>query len=123
MNLAEYTLRKATIAWVATFLVLYGGFFSYQNLGRFEDPEFIIRQAVIVTAYPGASPAQVAEEITDLIEGAVQQIPELDEVLSVSRAGESMVKVEARLEFSKSQRELDQVWEKLRSKIAEVTRA
>lgn len=123
MNLAEYTLRKATIAWVATFLVLFGGYYSYQNLGRFEDPEFIIRQAVIVTAYPGASPAQVAEEITDLIEGAVQQIPELDEVLSVSRAGESMVKVEARLEFSKSQRELDQVWEKLRSKIAEVSRA
>jgi multidrug efflux pump subunit AcrB len=123
MNLAEYTLRKSVIAWVATLLVLVGGYLAYDRLGRFEDPEFIIRQAVIVTAYPGATPAQVAEEITDLIEGAAQQMQEIEEVTSVSRAGESLVKVEARLAFSRTQGELDQVWDKLRSKVAEAARA
>ena len=123
MNLAEVTVRKSVIAWVATVLVLVGGVMSYERLGRFEDPEFVIRQAVVVTAYPGASPAQVAEEITDRIEGAVQQMQEVESVTSVSRAGESLVKVEARLAFSRSQAELDQVWDKLRSKIAEVSRA
>lgn len=123
MNLAAYTIKKATIAWVAMAVLLIGGYLSYEKLGRFEDPEFIIRQAVIVTHYPGASPAQVAEEITDLIEGAVQQMQEVEEVISVSRAGESLVKVEAKLTFSKTQGELDQVWDKLRSKIADVTRA
>jgi multidrug efflux pump subunit AcrB len=122
MNLADYTIRKSVIAWVATVLVLIGGYLSYERLGRFEDPEFIIRQAVVVTAYPGASPAQVAEEITDLIEGAVQQMQEIEEVTSVSRAGESLVKVEAKLAFSRTQGELDQVWDKLRSKIAEAAR-
>jgi multidrug efflux pump subunit AcrB len=123
MNLAAYTLRKATIAWVAMVLLLVGGYLSYGKLGRFEDPEFIIRQAVVVTAYPGAAPTQVAEEITDLIEGAVQQMQEVEEVLSTSRAGESLVKVEVKLAFSKTQADLDQVWDKLRSKIAEVRRA
>lgn len=67
MNIAEYTIRKSVVAWVATLLVLAGGWLAYERLGRFEDPEFVIRQAVVVTAYPGASPAQVAEEITDRI--------------------------------------------------------
>lgn len=123
MNFAAYTLRKATIAWVAMFLLLLGGYLSYGKLGRFEDPEFVIRQAVVVTAYPGASPAQVAEEITDRVEGAVQQMQEVKEVLSTSRTGESLVKVEVKLEFSKTQADLDQVWDKLRSKVAEIRRA
>lgn len=123
MNLAEYTLRKSVISWVLTVLVLVGGYMSYERLGRFEDPEFVIRQAVVVTYYPGASAAQVAEEITDLIEGAVQQMQEVKSVTSVSRAGESLVKVEAKLAFAGSQAELDQVWNKLRSKIGDVTRA
>jgi multidrug efflux pump subunit AcrB len=122
VNLAEYTLRKSVIAWVLTLLVLVGGWMSYERLGRFEDPEFVIRQAVVVTAYPGASPAQVAEEITDRVEGAVQQMQEVKNVTSVSRTGESLVKVEAKLEFAGSQAQLDQVWDKLRSKIGEVQR-
>jgi multidrug efflux pump subunit AcrB len=122
MNIAEYTIRKAVVAWVATLLVLAGGWLAYERLGRFEDPEFVIRQAVVVTAYPGASPAQVAEEITDRIEGAVQQMQEVEEITSVSRAGESLVKVEAKLAFSHSQAELDQVWNKLRSRIADAAR-
>ena len=123
MNPADYTIRKSVIAWVATVLVLVGGYMSYERLGRFEDPDFVIRQAVVVTSYPGASPAQVAEEITDLIEGAAQQMQEVESVTSVSRAGESLVKVEAKLAFSRNQAELDQVWDKLRSKIADVARA
>ncbi|MBP6382102.1 MAG: efflux RND transporter permease subunit [Pseudomonadales bacterium] len=123
MNIAEYTIRKSVIAWVASVIVLAGGFLGYERLGRFEDPEFVIRQAVVVTSYPGASPSQVAEEVTDAIEGAVQQMQEVKEITSVSRAGESLVKVEAKLEFSRTQAELDQVWDKLRSKIAEVSRA
>ncbi len=123
MNPADYTIQKSVIAWVATLLVLVGGYIAYQGLGRYEDPEFVIRQAVVVTAYPGASPAQVAEEITDLIEGAAQQMQEVKTVTSVSRAGESLVKVEAKLAFTRNQAELDQAWDKLRSKIAEVSRA
>lgn len=122
MNLADYTLRKETIAWLACIIVLLGGYISYQQLGRFEDPEFIIRQAVISTPYPGALPSQVAEEVTDVIEQAVQQLQELEEVTSVSRMGSSLVQVEIKLDFSKSKDDLEQVWDKLRRKVADAQR-
>ncbi|MDY7219134.1 efflux RND transporter permease subunit [Denitrificimonas sp. JX-1] len=120
MNIAEQTLAKRTIAWMVTILVLLGGYISYEKLGRYEDPEFVIRQAVINTAYPGALPQQVAEEVTEVIEQAVQQLQELKEVTSVSRMGNSLVKVEIDLKFAQSKAELEQIWDKLRRKINDV---
>jgi multidrug efflux pump subunit AcrB len=120
MNLASWTLARRTIAWVACGLVLVGGYISYQGLGRFEDPEFLIRQAVIITPYPGALPAQVAEEVTDVIEGAVQRLQELKEVSSVSRMGSSQVKVDIDMRFARSRADLEQVWDKLRRTVADV---
>lgn len=120
VNLAEYTLRKRTIAWVACVLLLLGGYISYEGLGRFEDPEFVIRQAVIMTEYPGALASQVADEVTDVIEGAVQQLQELKEVTSVSRAGNSLVKVEIDMRFARDRDDLEQIWDKLRRKVADV---
>ncbi|NLO54787.1 MAG: efflux RND transporter permease subunit [Gammaproteobacteria bacterium] len=117
MNIAEQTLAKRTIAWMLTALVLLGGYLSYEKLGRFEDPEFVIRQAAITTSYPGALPEQVAEEVTEVIEEAVQQLQELKEVTSVSRMGNSLVKVEIDLAFAQNKAELEQVWDKLRRKV------
>ena len=77
MNIAKQTLAKRTIAWMVVVLVLLGGYISYEKLGRFEDPEFVIRQAAITTLYPGALPEQVAEEVTEVIEEAVQQLQDL----------------------------------------------
>ena len=122
MNLAELTLRKPTIAWVSCLLLLVGGYIAYQGLGRFEDPEFVIRQAVITTPYPGALPTQVADEVTDVIEGAVQQLQELKKVTSVSSMGRSTVKVEIDMRFARSRAELEQVWDKLRRKIEDAQR-
>jgi multidrug efflux pump subunit AcrB len=122
VNPAASTLRKRTIAWVSVLLVLVGGYISYQGLGRFEDPEFVIRQAVIVTPYPGALPSEVAEEVTDVIEEAVQQLQELKEVTSVSRFGSSLVKVEIDMRFAATKNDLEQIWDKLRRKIADAQR-
>jgi multidrug efflux pump subunit AcrB len=122
MNLAALTLRKQTIAWASCLILLVGGYLAYQHLGRYEDPEFVIRQAVITTPYPGAMPTQVAEEVTDAIEAAVQQLPELKEVTSVSRMSSSTVKVEIDMRFARSADELEQVWDKLRRKVADAAR-
>ncbi len=120
MNIAKQTLAKRTIAWMVVVLVLLGGYISYEKLGRFEDPEFVIRQAAITTLYPGALPEQVAEEVTEVIEEAVQQLQEIKEVTSVSRMGNSLVKVEIALEFAPTKAELEQVWDKLRRKVNDV---
>ena len=65
-------------------------------------------------------PEQVAEEVTEVIEEAVQQLQELKEVTSVSRMGSSLVKVEIDLEFASSRAELEQVWDKLRRKVNDI---
>ena len=122
MDLARYTIAKRTSVWVIITLILIGGYISYLQLGRFEDPEFVIRQAVINTPYSGATAQEVSDEVTDLIEGAVQSMQELKEVKSVSRQGMSEVTVEIQLDFAKTANELQQVWDKLRRKISDIQR-
>lgn len=123
MNIAQYTIAKRTSIWVIVALMLIGGFLSYQNLGRFEDPEFVIRQSVIVTPYPGATAQEVSDEITDVIEGAAQSLQEVDKITSVSKQGMSEVTVEIKREFSGNEAELQQVWDKLRRKINDAQRS
>ena len=122
MDIARYTIAKRTSVWVLIVLTLLGGYISYLKLGRFEDPEFVIRQAVINTPYSGATAQEVSDEVTDLIEGAVQTMQELKEVKSVSKQGMSEVTVEILLDFAQSPDELQQVWDKLRRKISDVQR-
>jgi multidrug efflux pump subunit AcrB len=117
MNPAETCIRKETVSWLAVVLLLIGGYISFNSLGRYEDPEFVIRQAVIITPYPGATAAQVAEEVSDPIEAAIQQLQEIEEIKSISRPGESEVQVEIRMKFAPERNDLEQIWDKLRRKI------
>lgn len=123
MNIAQHTIAKRTSVWVLIALMLIGGYISYMKLGRFEDPEFVIRQSVIVTPYPGATAQEVADEITDVIEGAVQSLQEVQEITSVSKQGVSEVTIEIKREFSNNEAELQQVWDKLRRKINDAQRS
>lgn len=122
MNIASYTLAKRTSVWVLIALVLIGGYISYQKLGRFEDPEFVIRQAVIVTPYAGATAQEVSDEVTDVVEGALQTLQEVKEITSTSKQGMSEVIVEMKMEFAKTEPELQQIWDKVRRKINDVQR-
>ncbi|MDV7394328.1 efflux RND transporter permease subunit, partial [Arthrospira platensis SPKY1] len=120
MNPAEFTIRKELISWTLVLLLLAGGYLAFQKLGRYEDPEFVIRQAVIITQYPGASAMQVAEEVTAPIEAAIQQLQEVKKIKSVSRPGESEVQVEVLMRFAPGRTELRQIWTQMRNKVAAV---
>ena len=119
MNPAETCIRRETVSWLLIILLIVGGWLSMERLGRYEDPAFVIRQAVIVTPYPGATAGQVAEEVTDRIEAAIQQLQEVKEIKSISRPGESEIQVEIRMEFAPKQDDLEQIWDKLRRKVAD----
>lgn len=119
MDIANISIKKRTSLWVIIVLILIGSYISYEKLGRFEDPEFIIRQAVINTPYPGASAANVSDTVTNEIQAAVQSMQEIDEIKSVSRHGMSEVTVEVSLSFSKTRDALEQVWDKLRRKVSD----
>jgi len=117
VNIGEYAIQKKTITLLFVFLLLGGGFLSYERLGRLEDPEFTIKQALVVTRYPGASPTEVEEEVTDVIETAVQQMGQLDKVTSISQNGVSIVTVEMKDKYDK--KTLPQVWDELRRKVGD----
>jgi len=117
MNIAELSIKHRTISWVMTVMLLVGGYFSYQSLGRLEDPEFTIKDAVIYTAYPGASASQVEQEVTDEIEKACQQLGQLKRVTSQSKRGLSVVTATMRDQYDKTK--LPQVWDELRRKISD----
>ena len=93
MNLAELSIKKSVITWTMTIVLLVVGYFSYQNLPRLEDPEFAIKQAVVITPYPGASAQEVEKEVTEKIEKAVQELGQLKRVDSYSERGLSKVSV------------------------------
>lgn len=118
MTIAEYSIQKRTITWVMTVFLLIGGSFAYQHLGRLEDPEFTIKDALVITPYPGATPREVEQEVTDLIERAAQQMGQLKRVTSKSEAGLSTVTVTIKDKYSKT--DLPQVWNELRHKIGDV---
>lgn len=103
---------------VAMLLAVVGGFVAYNNLGRLEDPEFTIKEALIITPYLGASSEEVAQEVSNPIERAVQQLGQLDRVESESSRGMSVVS--ARIMDRYHQAKIPQVWDELRRKINDV---
>ena len=82
IKLTEYGLDHPTTTLVVTALMVLGGIMSYTNMGRLEDPAFTIKDALVITPYPGASAAEVEEEVTNEIEIALQKLPQLKEIES-----------------------------------------
>jgi multidrug efflux pump subunit AcrB len=93
--------------------------FSFFHLGWLEDPEFTVKVGVIVTPYPGASPQEVELEVTDRLEVALQEMPELLELYSYSMQGLSMIRVEMKPEYWGDA--LNQLWDQMRKKIRDAT--
>ncbi|MEL6946644.1 MAG: efflux RND transporter permease subunit [Pseudomonadota bacterium] len=110
-------MEKRLVSALLTLLILLGGYFAYTKLPRFEDPEFIIRSAQIITPYAGASASEVEQEVTDVIENAVQLLQGVKEVKSVSSAGLSEVTVEFTIAAAKTRAVLNQKFTQLRAKI------
>lgn len=117
MDLARFAIEKRVISTICTLLILFGGYYAYTLLPRFEDPEFIIRQAQIVTPYPGAGAAEVAEEVTEVVENALQQLQGVKEVKSISSPGLSIVTVEFTIASTLGYPELYERFDQMRAKI------
>ena len=115
MNLVAYCLRNRTVTFVVIGMIIVGGLHSYGRLGRLEDPDFTIKEAVVFTRYPGATAEEVELEITEPLETAIQQLKQLHEVRSISRAGVSIIYAEIQDSYDKET--LPQVWDELRRKI------
>jgi len=118
MNIAEISIKKSVITWTVTVVVLVLGYLSYKDLPRLEDPEFAIKDAVIATPYPGASPEEVEKEVTEKIEKAMQEMGQLKRVESYSSRGMSIVRIRIKDNYDKAA--LPAVWDEMRRKVLDV---
>ncbi len=118
MNLAELALRNRVTTLVLTTVFFVGGILAFRSLPRLEDPEFTIKEALVITPYPGASAVEVETEVSNRIEKAVQQLGQLKEVESKSDRGLSTVTVRIKDQYDKYS--LPQVWDELRRKVGDV---
>ena len=91
MNPGVLSVNNNRVVFVAMLFVLLGGIVAYRQIGRLEDPEFTIKEALIITPYPGASAEEVAKEVSNPIESACQQLGQLLRVESESTRGMSVV--------------------------------
>lgn len=115
MNIAEVSIRKKTVTLVLTTVAVVGGLFAYTKLGRLEDPEFTIKEAMIITPYPGATAGEVEKEVTNEIEKSIQEMGQLKRVESRSSHGLSMINVVIQDKYKRDQ--LPQVWDEMRRKV------
>ncbi|ENY8013072.1 efflux RND transporter permease subunit [Vibrio fluvialis] len=114
-GVAAYFIRNRVISWMVSLIFLIGGVTAFFNLGRLEDPAFTIKDAMVVTSYPGATPQQVEEEVTYPLEKAIQQLTYVDEVNSISSRGLSQITVTMKNKYGPD--DLPQIWDELRRKV------
>ncbi len=115
MNIARRSIDTPIYTWLIILVCMFGGAIGFSNLGRLEDPSFTIKQAIVITQYPGATAEQVAEEVTEPLESAIQKMSEVHKIVSTNTPGQSYIDVEMKDTYDGS--ELPQIWTKLRAQI------
>ncbi|GLR74292.1 efflux RND transporter permease subunit [Aliivibrio sifiae] len=119
-GIAAYFIQNKVISWMLTLIFMIGGTSAFFGLGRLEDPAFTIKDAMVVTNYPGATPEQVEEEVTYPLEKAIQQLTYVDEVNSISSRGLSQITVTMKNNYGPD--DLPQIWDELRRKVNDLKR-
>lgn len=117
MDLARYAIGKPVNIWVLVVICLIGGTLAFFEMGRLEDPEFTIKEAIVTVQYPGATALEVEQEVTEPLESAIQELSEVKEIRSRSMIGLAEIRVEIQDRYSGEQ--LDQIWDQLRNKVGD----
>ena len=115
--MTRFAIEKNRVTLVLLAVALLAGGLSFQSMPQAEDPGFTIRTALVQTQFPGASPERVEELVTDKLEEAIQEIPQLDAVRSQSKTGVSLITVE----IQESYKDMRPIWDNLRRKVERVT--
>lgn len=117
-KITEFFLKNRAFTGLILFLILGGGLFSYIYMGKLEDAPFTIKQALVTTSYPGASPMEVRTQVTDVLEEAIQSLGELYYLKTENRSGLSKITVFVKKEIRA--KDMQQLWDKLRRKVSDV---
>ena len=117
-NLSRWALQHQALVRYLMVVLMLLGVAAYFQLGQDEDPPFTFRVMVVRSFWPGATAAQVAEQVTDKIERTLQEVPYADRIRSYSKPGESLIIFQ--LKDNSPPREVPQVWYTVRKKVGDM---
>ena len=117
-NLTELAFRHKEFVYFTIAMIFLAGIFSYRQLGRMEDPDFVIRQMVVSVAWPGASAREIEEQVTDKIEKKLQDTPGVDYLRSFSRPGQAVIYVI--LKESTPEKDVRPTWLEVRNMVNDI---
>lgn len=112
-NLSEVSLKNSVLVWYFIIMTAIGGIFAYQQLGRMEDPTFTIRIMVVNALWPGASAAEMQDQVTDKLERKLQDVPGMYRITSSTRPGNTVIYAE--LEDTMPKEDIRTIWRDLRN--------
>ncbi|KZY34676.1 multidrug transporter AcrB [Roseovarius sp. HI0049] len=118
MSISRASIRRPVAVWLAIIFCLLGGLWGLNTVGRLEDPSFTLKTALVFVPYPGATAMEVEEEVTDVVESALQQMKQLDRVESKSMPGMAQITVEIEMTYGPD--EIPQVWDEMRRRIRDI---
>lgn len=113
MKITQFALERTRGFLMLLLIVVAGGVIAFRTLPQAEDPGFMVRTALVVTYFPGASPRRVEQLVTDKLEKAIQEMPELDYVKSESKTGSSIIYVNIKERY----KNIRPIWDSLRRKV------
>ncbi len=117
-NLSRWAIEHAALTRYLMWVLLVLGVAAYFQLGQDEDPPFTFRIMAIRTVWPGATAQEVAEQVTDRIEKALQETPSADRIQSFSKPGESQVIFQ--IKDNSNPKDVPQIWYTVRKKIGDI---
>ena len=117
-NLSKWALEHPALTRYLLVVLMLLGFVAYFQLGQDEDPPFTFRAMVVRTYWPGATAQQMAEQITNKLEHALQEVPNVDKIRSYSKPGESQIIFQLKDNFKAS--EVANIWYLVRKKIGDI---
>ena len=112
-NITELSLKNRDLVWYFVIVTFIAGIFSYYRLGRMEDPAFTIRMMVVSAAWPGATAAEMEQQVTDKLESKFRDIPGVDYIKSYSRPGQTVIYINLRDDVPKE--DIRPTWRDLRN--------
>ena len=88
-NLSRWAIAHGNLTRFLILLSIVAGITAYLQLGQKEDPDFTFRLMVVRTYWPGATAAEMVEQVTDKLEAKLQETPHLDKIQSYAKPGET----------------------------------
>ena len=118
MNIPKYSLDNPKVIYFFLAVLMIGGVMAFESLGKKEDSPFVIKSAVLITRYPGATPQEVEQLITEPIEREIQSMRRVYKIKSESYYGMSKINIE--LSPATPPDEMPQMWDELRRKVLNI---